>query len=135
MLQFYFLSVLLNALAGYILISGDDVGVLEFKSSFSLKDETLRLVTGILSVVTGLLKILSPVEGDVPVVGDLVPAITGFLAGFVLIFEYYRGRTSLEITANVDRIDRILVSNKKIIGVAAIIAAGLHFLFPKVLLL
>lgn len=135
MLQFYFLSVLLNALAGYILISEDDVGVLEFKSSFSLKDETLRLVTGILSVVTGLLKILSPVEGDVPVVGDLVPAITGFLAGFVLIFEYYRGRTSLEITANVDRIDRILVSNKKIIGVAAIIAAGLHFLFPKVLLL
>jgi len=135
MLQFYFLSIALNALAGYILIAGDDVGVLELKSSFSLKDETLRLVVGILSVITGLLKILSPIEGDIPVVGDLIPALTGLLSGFILIFEYYRQRSTLEVTKHTDRIDRILVSNKRIIGVIAIIAAVLHFLFPKVLLL
>jgi len=135
MLQFYFLSIALNALAGYILITGNEFGVLEFKSSFSLKDETLRLVIGILSVVTGILKILSPVEGDIPVVGDLIPALAGLLAGFVLIFEYYRNRSSLETTEHTERIDRILISNKRIIGVLAIIAAALHFLFPKVLLL
>ena len=135
MLQFYFLSIVLNALAGFILISGDEVGVLEFKSSFSLKDETLRLVAGILSVVIGVLKILSPIEGDIPVVGDLVPAAAGILAGLVLVFEYYWDRSTLDASAHDGRIDRILVSNKKIIGVAAIIAAGLHFLFPKVLLL
>jgi len=135
MLQFYFLSIALNVLAGYILISGDENGVLEFKGSFSLKDETFKFVVGILSVVTGLLKILSPIEGDIPVVGDLIPAITGLVCGFILIFEYYRNRSSLDASEHTEKVDRILVSNKKIIGVAALIVAVLHFLFPKVLLL
>ena len=142
MVQFYFLSIVLNALAGYILISGDESGVLEFKGGFSLKDETFRLIVGILSVITGLLKLLSVIEGDVPVLGDLVPALAGFLSGFILIFEYYRNRSSLEKSVDAEseseyseRIDRILVRNKKIIGVAALAAAVLHFLFPKVLLL
>ena len=43
MLQFYLLSVVLNALAGFLLIMGDDGGVLEFRSGFSLKDEVFRL--------------------------------------------------------------------------------------------
>ena len=135
MIQFYFLSIVLNALAGYILITGNDEGVLEFKSEFSLKNETFRLVLGILSVIIGFLKILSPVEGDVHVIGDFVPAITGFLAGFILVFEYYRSRSTLENSKSTEKIDRILLSNKKIIGVAALIVAFLHFLFPKVLLL
>ena len=135
MMQFYLLSVVMNALAGYILITGDNGGVLEFRSGFSLKDEVFRLVVGILSVVTGILKLLSVVEGDVPVVGDLFPALTGLLSGFILIFSYYRSHTTIEVTEHAEKVDRILVANKKIIGVAALVAAVLHFLFPKVLLL
>lgn len=135
MLQFYFLSIILNALAGYILITGDVKGVLEFKSNFSLMDETFKLVVGILCAVTGLLKLLSPIEGDLPVIGDLFPAILGLLAGFILIFEYYKNRSSLEESENTEKIDRILISNRKIIGIAALVIAVLHFLFPKVLLL
>lgn len=135
MIQFYFLSIVLNALSGYLLISGDDGGVLEFKSGFSVKDETFRLVVGILSAITGLLKILSAVEGDVRVIGDLIPALTGLLSGFILIFEYYGNRSLAEDSEKPERFGRILVRNKKIIGVAALIAAVLHFLFPRVLLL
>jgi len=135
MLQFYFLSICLNGLAGYILFSGDEGGGLEFKSGFSLKDETFRLVVGILSAITGLLKILSVVEGDIPVIGDLIPALAGFLTGFILIFEYYRNRTSMNNPEQSEKIDRILVGNKKIIGIVAMAAAVLHFLFPRVLLL
>jgi len=135
MLQFYFLSVLLNALAGYILFTGDDNGALEFKGNFSLKDETVKFIIGILSVVTGLLKLLSPIEGDIPIIGDLIPGILNFLCGFVLIFEYYRSRSSLEDTARTEKIDRILLGNRKIIGMAGLIGAALHFIFPKVLLL
>ena len=135
MLQFYFLSIFLNVLAGYILITGDEGGVLEFKSGFSLKDETFKLVVGILSVLTGLLKILSPIEGDIPVVGDLIPAVSGFVCGFILIFEYYRSRSSLQTSEHTEKVNRLLVGNKKLIGVVALIVAVLHFLFPKVLLL
>jgi len=135
MLQFYFLSVLINALAGYILFTGNEKGVLEFKGNFSLKDETVKFVIGILSVVTGLLKLLSPIEGDIPIIGDLIPGVVGFLCGFALIFEYYKGRSSLDNSDRTERIDKILVSNKKFIGIAGIAAAILHFIFPKVLLL
>jgi len=135
MIQFYFLSVLLNGLAGYILFTGDEGAVLEFKSGFSLKDETFKFVLGILLAITGLLKFLSPIEGDIPIIGDFFPGLVSLLAGFVLIFEYYRNRSSLDSTEHTERIDRILVKNKKIIGMAAIIAAILHFIFPKVLLL
>ena len=132
MLQFYFLSILLNALAGYILISSDRDSVLEFKGGFSLNDETFRLIVGILSVLTGLMKVLSAV--DVPVIGDLFPGIIGFLAGFILLFEYYQNRASVD-TEQTEKISRTLIANKRIIGTAALIAAVLHFLFPGVLLL
>ena len=135
MLQFYFLSIVLNALAGIILLGKDDKIGLEFKSNFTLKDETFRLIVGILSVITGLLKILSVVEGDIPVIGDLVPALMGFLAGFVLIFDHYRNRPATEEADQSEKIEKILTGNRRLIGIAALIAAALHFLFPKVLLL
>ena len=134
MLQVYFLSVLMNALAGYLLISRGEGGIPEFKSSFSLDDETLKLIIGILAALTGLFTLLSPIEGDVPVLGDLVPAVAGLLAGFVLIFEYYRERSTLEENDRMQKIDRIFVGNKGIIGIAALIAAVLHFIFPRVML-
>ena len=134
MIQFYFLSIVLNAVAGYILISQDD-GVLEFKSGFSIKDETFRLIVGILSVITGLLKILSVIEGDIPVVGDLLPAVAGFVSGSALILEYYRSRSYITSSDQTDKINNILIGQRKIIGFAALIVAVLHFLFPKVLLL
>ncbi|MCL2374085.1 MAG: hypothetical protein FWC65_02430 [Treponema sp.] len=136
MLQFYFLSIAMNALAGYILLKGDDDdGLVVFKGGFSFKNDTFRLVVGIVAALTGLMKILSVIEGDVPVIGDLFPAMAGLLAGFLLIFEYYRTRASAEAVDGVDKIDRLLVANKKVIGGAAIVAAVLHFLFPTVLLL
>ena len=135
MLQFYFLSIVLNALGGYLLFFGDSNEVPEFKGRFSLKDETFRFVVGILAVLVGFLKLLSAIEGDVPIIGDLVPALAGFLSGFILIFEYYRNRATVESSENTQKIDRILVSNKKIIGVIALAAAALHFVFPRVLLL
>ena len=141
MIQFYLLSVLLNALAGYLLLFGGSGGVLEFKAGFSLKDETLRLVVGIASAVTGLFKLLSPVAGNVTLVGDIVPAAAGLLCGFALIFESYHNRNSTDGDDTDDsaqaprKIDRALVANKRIIGAAAIIASVLHFVFPMVLLL
>jgi len=135
MLQFYFLSIVLNVLAGYSIFTADNEGVLELKGRFSLKDETSRFVLGILSVLTGLFKLLSPIEGDVPVLGDLLPAAAGFLCGFILIYEYYKNRSSVDDSEETEQIDMVLLRNKKIIGVGSIIVAVLHFLFPKVLLL
>ena len=145
MLQFYFLSVLMNALAGYILFFGDSSnssGVLDFRCGFSVKSETYRFVVGILTAFTGLFKLLSSIQGDLPLIGDIVPAAAGILCGLILIFEYYRNRSapgdspeySADDSGQPKKIDGFLIANKKLIGAAAMIAAILHFLFPTVLL-
>ncbi|MDR3168121.1 MAG: hypothetical protein LBT93_09260 [Treponema sp.] len=101
---------------------------------FSLRDKTFRLVLGILAVITGLLKLLSSIQGDVPMVGDIIPAIIGFAVGFILVFEYYREYSSID-NEKYEKIERVLIKNKKFIGFIALISAGIHFLFPQVLFL
>jgi hypothetical protein len=139
MLQFYFLSILLNALIGFFLFFEDESSSPLFKSEFFEKNGNTRFVLGILSALTCLLKILSPIEGDVLIIGDIIPAGANFLCGFVLIFEHFRNRSSTvdsdEDSKNKNKFRLVLLHNKKIIGTAAVIAAVLHFLFPKVLLL
>ncbi|MDR2178367.1 MAG: hypothetical protein LBP20_10070 [Treponema sp.] len=136
MIQFYFLSILLNAMAGFILFTnngGEGADTTESEIRFSLRNETIRLVLGILGAVTGLLKLLSPVQGDIPVVGDLVPAVAGLVTGFILLFDYYHGRSFFE--EGDSRMTQIITVNRKWIGFAAMIIAALHFIFPRVLLL
>jgi hypothetical protein len=134
MIQFYFLSVFLNALAGYALAGGDERGELGIKDGFFLSDETVKLVLGILCMVTGLLKLLSPAEGGLPILGDLIPAVLGLLTGFVLVLEYYRSHATVE-SGEADRLYAGFTRNKKLLGFIAVISAVLHFLFPGVLLI
>jgi hypothetical protein len=134
MIQFYFLSVFLNALAGYALASGDEKGELGIKGGFSLSDETVRLVLGILCMVTGLLKLLSPSENGLPILGDFIPAMVGLLTGFILVLEYYRSHATVE-SGQADSLYEKFALNKKLVGFVAVVSAVLHFLFPGVLFL
>jgi hypothetical protein len=136
MIQFYFLSIFFNALAGYILITDGDRGEepLDPGVRFSLGNKTFRMVLGILALITGLFKILSSTQGDIPVVGDLIPAVMGFAVGFILIFEFFRERSTLDFE-KYEKIESVFVKNKRFIGFIALASALLHFLFPQVLLL
>jgi len=135
MLQFYFLSILMNAIAGYLLFFGSDSDLREFKCGYSVTEDKFRLVVGILSALTGFFKILSPVQGDVPVIGDFIPAVAGLLCGFILFIQYYRSRSSTNDSESGEKVNKFLTSNRKLIAAAAMVAAVLHFIFPGVLLL
>ncbi|MDR1419179.1 MAG: hypothetical protein LBI86_02275 [Treponema sp.] len=136
MIQFYFLSILFNALTGFILFTGDGEGEssLEERLRLPVNNETFRLVLGVLAMVTGLLKLLSSVHGDIPVVGDLLPALLGLVTGFILIFSYYDEHASSG-TGAFRNFGLAVLRGKKWIGLAAMAAAVLHFLFPQALLL
>jgi hypothetical protein len=136
MIQFYFLSILLNGLSGYALVKniGDEPVGMDTGFRVSIYNETCRFILGAATIITGLLKLLSSMQGDVPVLGDIVPALAGFLAGFVLVFEYYRNRATLE-PEHTEKIEQVLIHNKKWIGFVALAAAALHFLLPTVLFL
>ena len=132
MVQFYFLSVFLNVVAGYLLYFWDDNASSEEGNEFSLQGDTYILVVGILSALTGLIKIFSPVGGKLPLFGDLIPAAMGIICGFALLFGYYRRRSSIDDSEQTKKFEGMLEGNKKLIGAMAFAVAILHFLFPGV---
>ncbi|MDR0583836.1 MAG: hypothetical protein LBG57_05730 [Treponema sp.] len=140
MIQLYFLSILCNSLTAYILIL-DNTGEaesIEGSLKFSFRSGVFRLVLGILCALTGVLKLLSPSQDSVPVLGDLVPALAGLLAGFTLIFSYYRDHASIGAFSSEGKFDRIgdaFLKYKKGLGFILLASAALHFLFPGALFL
>jgi hypothetical protein len=145
MIQLYFLSILLNAGSGALILgdaarkksgSGDDSGFksIEDELKFPFSGTTFRLVLGILTGITGILKLLSTIDGKMPVIGDIVPALAGMSAGFVLLFDFYKSNSTIK-SDKVAEIDNIVGHNKKLFGIFAVASAVLHFLFPNALLL
>ena len=136
MVQFYLLSVLMNIVAGYALVSHETEpkgtkfdGIREY-----LKDGTIRLVLGILCSTVGFFKLLTVMRGDIPVVGDLVPSLGGMAAGFTLLLEFYKSNSNVT-TTSLEKLDAIFVANKRIVGITAIVSGFVHFLFANVLFL
>lgn len=177
MLQFYFLSIMLNLLVGIILvyatnfmeadkvkassapdfdeISGSDViddntlGVEEnsvaeeksekngsdfFKGGAFLDDSSFRLIIATLAGLTGVMKLLSPIQNDVPVAGDILPALAGIAGSFALLLEYYSHKTSLDFNMP-SILESVFVGGRKYLGIFCIIAGVLHFVFPRALIL
>ena len=132
MLQIYVFSVVCPALAGWLLFksSGDSFS---FESVFGLPSEpvSLRFGVGIAAIVTGALTLLSPIEGDVPVVGDLIPAVVSIVSGLTLIKEQVVKDSSSALASILE----IFSAHRRQIGIASIIVAILHFLLPKALFL
>lgn len=147
MAQFYFLSVLLNILAGLILIYGKNLVQLKSSSEDSSNSSQensfgglnfdspeFRLVVGVLCVFVAVMKILSVFRNDIPVIGDLLPSIAGFLSGASILLEYYISASS-EDDSVPPAVYKIFIDSRKYIGVICIAAGILHFVFPQVMLL
>jgi len=136
MVQFYLLSILMNIVAGYSLISFQTEstgtkfdGVREY-----LKDPTIRLVLGILCSTVGVFKLLTVMRGDIPVIGDLVPSLAGMASGFTLLLEFYKINSSIT-SPTIKKIDSIFMENKRLVGIISIVSGLVHFLFANILFL
>lgn len=178
MLQFYFLSVLLNVVTGLILVYAtdfnkvgsdgavntasadspagtDDAGAPSdsaegstesnkeskaarigkmISSNAFFDDLTFRLVIGILTGLVGIMKLISVVQNDVPVIGDLLPALAGIAGSICMLLEYWKQRSEGRRIVP-DAIVHLFENGRKYIGVFCIVAGLLHFVFPKVLFL
>ena len=161
MLQFYFLAVLLNVMAGLILVyaaeftrgtslatpadgmaddfdagdaAADEEDGRPFARESFMNDSLFRLVVGILAVFSGVLLFVSPVQDDAPVVGDLVPALACICGGAALLLEFYANKLSTEIRLPFF-LQAVMVTGRRYLGVFCIIAGIVHFIFPRVMFL
>ncbi|MCL2879085.1 MAG: hypothetical protein FWF29_02455 [Treponema sp.] len=138
MVQLYFLSIFCNGLSAYIFITKEswDSDTIEAGLRFSVRNELFRLILGILTAITGLLKLLSPYPGSLPILGDLIPALGGLAAGFILVFGYYRDHVkTIDTDGKLDRIGDAFLKWKKALGFVLLVSVILHFLFPQALFL
>ncbi|WP_407425669.1 hypothetical protein [Treponema sp.] len=159
MLQFYFLSVLLNLMAGLIFIyavnssavseapvsdeldmdveavdsDNEKAGPASLAAPF-LSDKTFQLVIGILAPLTGIMKLLSPLQGEILIIGDLIPACAGIASGAVLLLDWLNENTDISLTLP-DVLQNIYTGGRKYLGIFCIAAAVLHFIFPLALFL
>ena len=137
-IQVYFLSILCNGLSGFLLFTGlNDDNIIEVGTSdkFSLRNPTFHLILGIICGVTGILKLLLPTAENIVFIGDLIPALAGIAAGIVFIFGIFRQSSAVTGKGTLDRLGEFLLYFKKTLGIALMVIALLHFLFPQALFL
>lgn len=137
MAQFYLLSVLANLIAG-LTLAGDYLGEkFQFLASFKNLRENKRVQTviGIIAAAIGVIKlfVLSPGE-TVLIVGDLLPALAGIALGGILLIEAYRPHVERR-GKSVEKISKMVLTYRVPVGIAGVVIAILHFLFPGVVLL
>jgi len=133
MVQFYALSVFINIIIGSLLSIDGKSEEAGFFSRLKdvLEDRGFKFSLGILSLIIGLFKILTPTRGDIPVVGDLMPAVAGIVLGGVLLLEFFRTKSDVSSEA-ISKIEGAVAQNRKFIGITGIVIGILHFLMPAV---
>jgi hypothetical protein len=134
MLQFYFLSIFANILAGLTLTADyfaeKTEAFLPFKDLFSRKN--VRTAIGISAFVVGFLKLLLPVQ--TVVVGDLLPALAGLTMGAGLILGILRERSNVS-GETVDNLEKTVMTYRVPLGISGLVISALHFLLPRALFL
>ncbi|MCL2762251.1 MAG: hypothetical protein FWD36_03460 [Treponema sp.] len=135
------MSILFNGVVGFLFIFGDSrESISEETKRFPLVSDGFRLILGILAGMIGILKLFSPMEtskgSSIYILGDLVPALAGIIAGFMLIYGFYRSRSSkVSEGGSLDSFGEVLSHYKKIVGIVLLATVVLHFLFPMALFL
>jgi len=135
-MQIYFLVVLTHLLSGLVLSSHFLEEKINGFAPFSalLQKPRFRLVLGIITVLSSLFTLLKVTPSDVIILGDLLPAVTGFLMGAYLILGFFY--ESLEESRSWMKSFVDLMEDKgHIIGIAAIVVGLLHFLVPTAIIL
>jgi fermentation-respiration switch protein FrsA (DUF1100 family) len=134
MLQFYFLSVVANFIAGLTLssewFSKKFPGLTSFTSAITRGRG--KMIIGLAALLVGFGTLFVPAEPPL-VLGDLFPSVMGLAMGVALLFEVFKQDAILpaERSEKAEKLERAPVGYRTTLGVLGIIAAILHFFMPE----
>ena len=132
MMQFYLLAVVLCAICGYLFTFANSKNLVLIENTENVQiNKTFSLVIGLLCLLTGVIKLISPVRG-VPIFGDFLPALALFFASICNLIDFYQATTTVELVLP-KIFETILQENRRYGGIIILIIAILHFLLPGVL--
>jgi hypothetical protein len=130
--QLYFLSILTNIITGLVLASehlGNKISFFDLLDKL-FKNAGGRIVLASIAALVGLIKLIWPYQG-IPILGDLLPAAAGLGGAFTLLFDFIRKKSDMK-TDSMDKMDKLVLGNKFIIGIGVVLVAVLHFFLNMV---
>ena len=138
MLQFYFLSVAANFLAGATLSADWMSGKFPSLGGIlrALSARRARMITGLAALLSGLGTLFVP-AGSPLILGDLFPSSVGIAVGIALLFEVLKQEALFagEQAAGEDRTVKAPLAYRTALGAFGFAAAILHFFLPERLFL
>ena len=118
-------------MGGILILSAKDKEDYNIKYPL-LNDPTFLLVLLIFSGISAVCKLLSPVAGNTPIVGDIIPALSGIL-GCIIFFDRWLKASENQLTLPAF-FTRILPF-EQLVGFVCLFAGVTHLLFSQVLFL
>ncbi len=153
MVQFYFLTIVFLIIGALILLVeeyGERFPTIERLRNQIFSNQTNAIVLLVLTAVTGILKMISPITPGPVVLGDFFPAIA--LLAVAVFYGFEIQSLGKDVSANedeelfeddpafidseiVDKAEGFYYKYKKIIGYVILGISFFHFLFPGAVLL
>ncbi len=138
MLQFYFLSVSANFLAGLALsaewISRKIPGLAGLAPGFSGRG--FRMGIGLAAIFVGVGTLFVPADPHL-ILGDILPSLAGMAMGIALLFEVFRQDALFpaERAEKSDKAARLPMAYRTALGLFGLAVAIVHFFLPDRLIL
>jgi hypothetical protein len=134
-LQFYFLSIAANLVAGMVLAADSIVRRIPVFAALARPLGTRRgkLLAGLAALLVGVGTLFVPAAAPL-VVGDLFPSAVGMVMGIALLFEVFK-QDALFPAERAEKSERSPVGYRTTLGLLGIAAALLHFFLPERLIM
>jgi hypothetical protein len=130
MLQFYFLSISCNLIAGSALafeaIYRKIPRLTALGNLLSVRNGKLSI--GLSVLLVGFITLFVPADGFL-IIGDLIPSLAGIAMGIALLFEVFR-QDAVFPSESMEKQDRPPLPYRTTMGLLGIAVAVLHFFLP-----
>ncbi|AHC14620.1 hypothetical protein [Salinispira pacifica] len=134
MFQIFSLFVLALGFSGFILSFGWFDQRLKCGEVFSAEkvlSPRFVLMLGVVMAILTLLRLFFPHPGNLAVLGDILPVLSGALASLMLISDYFVQKSEAPAALFIT-FERLFLRHRNIIGVLIVFIALVHFIFPGI---
>ncbi len=139
-MQVYLLTVLTTILTGLALASDFLTQRFERYSEYTdfMENSVYRIILGALTILVGVINLFPNYEGNVAVLGDLLPSLMGIAGGVLLIAGFLskekreEARKAAEIAEKVEQFSKPYLA---VVGISSVLIGILHAILPKVIII